>query len=239
MSYQSSVILEITMQKNPIIISVGGSLLVQDTVNTDFIASLKLILEEQIKKGERFILVTGGGKPARTYQAGIRAFFPDSQVDADWIGIRVTILNAHLLKIILKDYVHGELVTDPDVKLDWNTPILLGAGYEPGHSTDYDAVCLANTYGVKKIINLSNIDYVYDSDPRTNPHAKKIEHMKWPEFLDIIPKEWTPGLNSPFDPTAARLAYDSGIEVAMINGDHLDRLAECIEGKHFIGTKIH
>lgn len=227
------------MQKNPIIISVGGSLLVQDTVNTDFIANLKLILEEQIKKGERFILVTGGGKTARTYQTGIRTFFPESQIDADWIGIHVTILNAHLLKIILKAHVHGELVTDPNVKYDWNTPILLGAGYEPGHSTDYDAVCLANTYGVKKIINLSNIDYVYDSDPRTNPHAKKIEQMKWDEFLGVIPKEWSPGLNSPFDPTAARLAHDSDIEVAMINGEHLDRLADCIEGREFIGTKIH
>lgn len=227
------------MQKNPIIISVGGSLLVQDTVNTDFITSLKLILLEQIKKGERFILVTGGGKPARTYQTGIRTFFPDSQVDADWIGIHVTKLNAQLLKIILKDHVHGEIVSDPDVKLDWNTPILLGAGYEPGHSTDYDAVCLANTYEVKKIINLSNIDYVYDCDPRINPHAKKIEHMKWQEFMDIIPKEWSPGLNSPFDPTAARLANESHIEVAMINGDHLDRLANCIEGKEFIGTKIN
>ena len=184
-------------------------------------------------------MVTGGGKPARTYQAGIKTFFPESQVDADWIGIRVTILNAHLLKLILKAHVDGELVTDPNVKYDWNTPILIGAGYEPGHSTDYDAVCLANTYNVKKIINLSNIDYVYDSDPRTNPHAKKIEKMEWEEFLNVIPKEWSPGLNSPFDPTAARLAKDSEIEVAMINGDHLDRLAECIEGKEFIGTKIY
>jgi uridylate kinase len=226
------------MQKKPIIISVGGSLLVQDTINTDFISSLKLILEEQIKKGERFILVTGGGKPARTYQAGIRHFFPESQIDADWIGIRVTILNAQLLKLILKAHVYGELVTDPNVKYDWNTPILLGAGYEPGHSTDYDAVCLANTYGVKKIINLSNTDYVYDCDPRTNPHAKKIEKMTWKEFMNVIPKEWSPGLNSPFDPTAARLASDSGMEVAMINGEYLDRLNDCIEGRHFLGTKI-
>lgn len=227
------------MQKNPIIISVGGSLLVQDEVNVNFINNLKLILEEQIKKGERFILVTGGGKPARTYQAGIRNFFPESSVDADWIGIRVTMLNAHLLKIILKAHAYGEIVSDPNVSYNWNTPILLAAGYEPGHSTDYDAICLANTYNVKKVINLSNIDYVYDSDPKTNPHAKKIENMSWKDFMEVIPKEWSPGLNSPFDPTAARLASDSGIEVSMINGDYLDRLSNCIEGNDFIGTKIY
>lgn len=227
------------MQKNPIIISVGGSLIVQDTVNTSFLSNLKLILEEQIQKGERFILVTGGGKTARTYQAGVRAFFPESQIDGDWIGIHTTILNANLVKLIMKAHAHDVLVGDPSIKHNWNTPILIAAGYEPGHSTDYDAVCLANTYNVKKIINLSNIDYVYDSDPRTNPHAKKIETMNWDDFMDVIPKEWSPGLNSPFDPTAARLAKDSAIEVAMINGDHLDRMEDCIEGRDFIGTKIH
>lgn len=226
-------------EKSPIIISVGGSLIVQDTVNIQFISNLKLILEEQIQKGERFILVTGGGKTARTYQAAVKHFFPESLVDADWIGIHTTILNAELFKIIFKGNAYHSLCGDPRVQHEWTTPILVGAGYEPGHSTDYDAVCLANTYGVKKIINLSNIDYVYDSDPRTNPHAKKIEEMKWEEFFNVIPKEWSPGLNSPFDPTAARLAKDSNIEVAMINGEYLDRLVDYLEGKPFLGTKLY
>ncbi|MBP6888660.1 MAG: UMP kinase [Candidatus Pacebacteria bacterium] len=227
------------MQKNPIIISVGGSLMVPDSIDIQFLANLKLILEEQIKKGERFILITGGGKVCRRYQAVVNEFNNNSQLDADWMGIHVTILNANLLKLILKEHVHDKLIGDPTIKHPWHSPILIGAGYEPGHSTDYDAVCIANTYNVKKIINLSNIDYVYDSDPRVNPHARKIEKMKWEEFLEIIPKKWSPGLNSPFDPTASQLAYENGVEVAMINGEQLERLVDYIEGREFIGTKIH
>jgi uridylate kinase len=226
------------MQKDPIIISVGGSLIIPDSVNTNFLEKLVFFLKEEIKKGERFILVTGGGKTARKYQEGVKHFFPESTTDADWIGIHSTILNANLLKIILKGLAYEKIVQDPTIKYEWNTPILIGAGYEPGHSTDYDAVCLANTYGVKKIINLSNIDYAYDSDPKVNPDAKILKNISWDEFFKIIPKDWSPGLNSPFDPTASRLAKLSDIEVSIINGSNLERISDYLSEKSFIGTLI-
>ena len=225
--------------KLPIIISVGGSLIVQDIINVDFISKLKLILEKKIEEGERFILVAGGGKTARTYQAGLRHFFPESPIDGDWIGIHTTILNAHLLKLIFQGHSHHTLFGDPRIKHDWISPILIGAGYEPGHSTDFDAVCLANTYNVKKVINLSNIDYVYTSDPRVNSNAEKIEKIGWDDFLDIIPKDWSPGLNSPFDPTAARMAKDMRLEVAIINGANLERMDDYLNKRPFIGTIIY
>lgn len=226
------------MKKDPIIISVGGSLIIPDSINTNFLEKLVFFLKEEIKKGERFILVTGGGKTARKYQAGVRHFFPESNIDADWIGIHSTILNANLLKIILKDLAYEKIVQDPNIKYEWDTPILISAGYEPGHSTDYDAVCLANTYNVKKIINLSNIDYAYDSDPKINPNAKILKNITWEEFFKIIPEKWEPGLNSPFDPTASRLAYQNDIEVSIINGDNIERLISYLGGKDFIGTLI-
>jgi uridylate kinase len=224
-------------EKAPIIISVGGSLIVQDTVNVDFLSKLKLILEKKIQEGERFILVAGGGKTARTYQAGIRHFFPESPIDADWIGIHTTILNAHLLKLIFQGHSHHTLFGDPRIHHEWISPILIGAGYEPGHSTDFDAVCLANTYGVKKVINLSNIDYVYTADPKLDKNAVKLETATWAEFLEIIPKDWSPGLNSPFDPTAARMANDMNLEVSIINGAHLERMEDYLSGNKFIGYK--
>lgn len=226
-------------EKAPIIISVGGSLIVQDKVNSEFLKSLTLTIRNQIQKGERFILVTGGGKVCRNYQEAIYNFYPNNKTLADWIGIHTTILNAQLLKLIFQDLSHDKLVGNPEEKYDWQTPILIGAGYEPGHSTDYDTVKLAMTYGANKIINLSNIDYVYDTDPRINPNAKKFENVSWEEFLTCIPEEWTPGLNSPFDPTAARLAKENNIEVAMINGFAIERLNDYLNGKDFIGTRIY
>ena len=68
----------------------------------------------------------------------------------------------------------------------------------------------AKTVGARKIINLSNTDYVYNSDPKINPNAKKIEKISWTEYRKLIPKEWNPGLNSPFDPIASEMAEKEG-----------------------------
>ena len=97
---------------------------------------------------------------------------------------------------------------------------------------------IAKNLGAKKLINLSNIDYVYDSDPKKNPNAKKIEQISWAEYRKIIPKEWISGLNSPFDPTASEIAEKEGIQVIIMNGKPIDNLAKCLNGEKFLGTVI-
>ena len=93
--------------------------------------------------------------------------------------------------------------------------------------------------GAKKIINLSNIDHVYDSDPKLNPDAKKIEKISWADYRKLIPAEWVPGLNSPFDPTASKMAEAEGIEVIIMNGKPIDNLKKCLNGESFQGTVIN
>ena len=117
--------------------------------------------------------------------------------------------------------------------------VVIASGYRPGASTDLRAVQIANLVGAKKVINLSNIDYVYTADPRTDDSAEKIEDISWSDFRAIIPDEWDPGLSAPFDPVAAKTADESGIEVAIINGNHETALADYIAGEEFVGTKIH
>ncbi len=96
----------------------------------------------------------------------------------------------------------------------------------------------AKTLGAKKVINLSNIDYVYTADPRTNPDATKIETIGWADFRKLLPEEWDPGLSSPFDPVAAKEAQVLGLEVAVINGAKLDEFEKYLDGKPFGGTVI-
>ena len=56
---------------------------------------------------------------------------------------------------------------------------------------------------VKTIINMSNIDYVYDKDPKKNKDAKKIKNIFWRRYRKISGNKWEAGLNKPFDPIAA------------------------------------
>lgn len=225
-----------------IVMSVGGSLIVPDSIDTDFLGKLQSHITAEIKGGlRRFIIITGGGKTARRYQDAIKEIAPLDSEDLDWIGIHATRLNGHLLRTLFKDIAHPVMITNPDDILDVpkNTAVVVAAGYRPGASTDLRAIQIAERLGAQKVINLSNTDYVYTDNPHTNPDAKKIEDITWSDFRKLIPEKWDPGLSSPFDPIAAKEAERLGIEVASIQGTTLDELTKFLDNKPFIGTRIH
>jgi uridylate kinase len=228
-------------QAETIVMSVGGSLIVPDAIDIAFLTSLKSLITEETAKGRHFIIITGGGKTARRYADAAKAVSNLDNEDLDWLGIHATRLNGHLLRTIFKDIAHPVMVTNPDDILDVpkNVPLVVASGYRPGASTDLRAVQIAERVGAKKVINLSNIDYVFTDNPNTNPDAVKIEDITWEEFRKLIPETWDPGLSSPFDPIAAKEAQAKNIEVACINGANMDSLANYINGESFIGTKIH
>lgn len=225
--------------KAPIVISVGGSLIVPDGIDTNFLSNLKVFIDKELKKGSRFIIICGGGKTARRYQDAGKAVSKLRSTDIDWLGIHSTRLNAQLVKTVLLPKVEEIIIHDPfDKKVKFEKPVLIAAGWKPGFSTDFDAVCLAKRYKAKRIINLSNIDYVFDKDPRTNPDAKKIENISWKAFRKMIPKKWNPGLSSPFDPVASKEAEVLGLEVAIISGKNIEQLNSFVNGEKFVGTLI-
>ncbi len=221
-----------------IIISLGGSLIVPEEIDLNFIKEFKTLILAEVAKGKKFVIVTGGGKIARKYQNAAKDIINPTRDDLDWLGIASLKLNAEFMRVIFEDKAHEEVVLNLGTPFTFNRPIIIGAAYEPGSSTDYDAVLAAENLGAKKIINLSNIDYVYDSDPRVNTNAKKIEAISWADYRKIIPKEWDSGLNSPFDPIASELAEKQGMEVVIMNGKPIDNLKKYLNGEKFIGTII-
>lgn len=223
----------------PIVISIGGALIAPNEVDAEFLSRLNTFVREHVKKGRRFFLVAGGGKTARKYRdAGKSVIGSMTEDDLDWLGIHATRLNAHLVRTIFEDIAHPRIIENYDKRLrDWEEPVVIGSGWKPGWSTDYDAVVLARDYGANLVINLSNIQYVCDSDPRENPHAKPIEKMTWEEMEKLLPSEWAPGINAPFDPVAAQLAKKLGLTVIVTNGD-FENLTHILDGESFKGTVI-
>ena len=232
----------VMQEHETVVMSVGGSLIVPDAIDTTFLTEFKNLIERQITfGGKRFILIAGGGKTTRRYQDAASAVTELDPEDLDWVGIHATRLNGHLLRTIFRDIAHPEMITNPDEITDApkDTPLIIAAGYRPGASTDLRAVQIAINCGAKKIMNLSNIDYVYTEDPRQNEDAQKIEDISWKEFLKLIPTEWSPGLSAPFDPVAARTAEKHNLEVTIINGKKIHELENYLDEKTFIGTRIH
>lgn len=230
------------MEQELVIISVGGSLIVpkgnDGMPDVEFLRNFKKFIITNVERGKKFICIAGGGQLTRKYQEVQESVTETTPEDRDWVGIHATRLNGELLKNILKGYADTFLVTNTDILPVTDKPVIVGAGYKPGCSTDFRAVQIAKKLHIKKVVNLSNIDYAYTDDPRTNPNAEKIERMSWDDFLKLIPAEWTAGLNSPFDPVASREAKEHGIEVAIINGNKLEEVEKYLSGEPFIGSVI-
>ncbi len=227
------------MNDETIIISLGGSLIIPNELDINFLKDFKKLILSQVANGKKFVIITGGGKVNTRYNMAAKELTENpSNDDLDWIGIAALRLNAQLLRVSFAGYSHDKVIDNLAIPFNFEKPIVIGAAHEPGKSTDWDAVEAAKNLGAKRIINLSNTDYVYDSDPRTNPNAKKLENLSWDEYRKIIPSEWTARLNSPFDPIASKDAEEAGISVIIMNGKPIDNLAKCLNGEKFAGTII-
>lgn len=223
-----------------VVVSVGGSLIVPDQIDSEFLTRFRALILRKVSEGFGFYIITGGGKLARRYQEAGKNVREGNLAshDADWLGIHSTRLNAHLLRTIFLEHAQERIEKNPTRVKNVRHPIIIGAGWKPGRSTDYCAVMAAKKLGAKKLVNLSNIDYVYTADPKKDPSATKIEHTTWKEFRTLIPSEWDPGLSSPFDPVAAKEAQKLKLEVAVMNGSNLEELEHYISGNKFSGTII-
>jgi uridylate kinase len=228
-----------------IIISLGGSIVVPEVnkINIEFLRKFKNLILKFVKKGYRFLIVVGGGKINRYYNEIAKSLNKNvKDKDLDLIGIATTKLNACLLRAIFNDFAYRKVISNPKVKIKTKALIIVGSGYKPGHSTDFNTVVLAKNFKTDLIINLTNVDYIYDDDPRKNPLAKPFKKISWNEYLKLIEKEvgkeWKPRMNVPFDPLAARLAKRYGLKVIIANGLKFANFKKILIGKKFVGTII-
>lgn len=211
-----------------VVLSVGGSLINPGKIQTNFLKRLKKYL---LSSPNKFILVCGGGAPARRYAKAGKAFGLSTK-KTDKIGIAATLLNAELVR-----HVFGA----PPVKREPNktkfTKFLVAGGWKTGASSDYDTVLWAKKNSSNLVINLTNIDHIYTKDPKKSG-AKPLKKISWKEYRKIIGDKWDTGIHVPFDPIASKFAQKNKMTVACINGKKLSNLDKYMKGKKFTGTVI-
>ncbi|MFA5747268.1 MAG: UMP kinase [Candidatus Paceibacterota bacterium] len=224
--------------KNMIVISLGGSLIVPQEVDKEFLKGFKALIVKWVKKGKRFFIVTGGGKTTRNYQQAAREMGINDKTALDHIGIYTTYVNAELIRNLFGKLACSEIVKDYSKKIKGNPKIIVAPGWKPGCSTDFDAVFAAKIYKAKRVINLSNIDLLYDKDPKVYSDATPIELISFDKLMKITGKVWHPGANMPFDPKASQLAKKHSLEVIIAAGKDLANLNDLIAEKPFKGTVV-
>src|SRR3989338_1639353 len=167
------------------VISLGGSLIVPDDVDSIFLRNFKKLIESYSSKGCRFGIICGGGKIARRYMEAAFKARKLSNQELDWIGTYATQLNANLVRVLFGNNANDEIIINPNEKIRPKKKILVAGGWKPGWSTDFDAVLLAKNLESKVVVNMSNVDYVYDKDPKKSKNAKPIKNICWRDFRNL------------------------------------------------------
>ncbi len=226
--------------KEPIVISLGGSLIVPSGgPDVHFLSAFREYVLRLIRDGHKVVVVCGGGKTARHYINAASEVTPIEPEDLDWLGIHATRLNGHLLRTLFRAVAHPNVIKNPmRTPRHWKEKVLIAAGWKPGWSTDYVACRIAGLLGVRHIINASNIEYVYTADPRKDENAKPLKELSWAEYRKMVGDTWDPGLSAPFDPVASRYCSRHDISVAIVDGKNLTNLEKVIDGEEFKGTLL-
>lgn len=224
----------------PVVLSLGGSILVKDDGDSDYVKKLSEMLVS-VSSSHKLYVVTGGGRIARYYIRTGRALGADER-SLDEIGIEVTRLNARLLITALggkasgtvpKDYAEAE-------RVGRTFPIVVMGGVSPGITTDAVSAILAEHVKAKRLVNATSVDAAYTSDPEKDPSAKRIPNMTHKALIDLVSS--TPsgaGPNAVFDMAGAKVLEKSRISLAIVQGRDIPNLRAALEGKTFKGTIVH
>ncbi|MBR9676354.1 UMP kinase [Candidatus Woesearchaeota archaeon] len=221
-----------------IILKLGGSIFAPQEFDIDFLKKFKDLIIRQTKKQKKFVIVVGGGYIARKYQDAITKISNPPKEVIDWIGIHATELNANLLKLKFEKKSYKHIITDPTKPLPKNQEIIVVAGYKPGWSTDYVSCLIAEQFQEKKLIILTNVEYIYDKDPKKHKDAKPIKKIGWDDLRRNVGGDWKPGLHAPIDSKAVIESQKNKLRVIVAHGKNLDNLERILENKSFIGTSI-
>jgi uridylate kinase len=224
----------------PVVVSIGGSVLLSGTDDAQYVEALAALLRD-VGRRMPLVVTAGGGRTARDYiHLGRELGF--TEVELDEIGIEVTRLHAQLLaaKIGPPTPAHPPTTIALAVhELHHASPVILG-GTEPGHTTDGVAALLAVRLRAARLVNATDVNGIYEDDPRTNPRARRIPKSSWADFRRRVSQGTTgeAGQNFPFDRLGADLLARADIPLWVVHGRDLANLGAALRGESFDGSRV-
>ena len=208
-------------QAKIITISLGGSIINPGDIDREFLQSFRdVVLHHHQQTQEKFIIICGGGKVARDYINASPENIPPGQ--RDLTGIMATWINAQLIAAWFQGYTPSKPSQDfyTFVNQIDDYPVLIAGGFLPGIKTDEDAALAADYFKSPYLINVTNVDGVYDSDPKKNPKAKKFVHLTYKEFIDLVQHDDVgPGASAPYTLIATKIAERSNCRLLIVKKD--------------------
>lgn len=220
-----------------IVIGLGGSIVAPDKPDLEYIQKFAKFAQTLKTEGHKVMVVVGGGKAAKDYIQIVRDMGAN-ETFCDTLGIRFTRANAMLLASAIKDDTLDHIPEDFQ-EANKTDKIYIMGGTIPGHSTDAVAAMLARETNTDLLIIATNVDGVYDKDPRKNKDAKKIQNISSEELQKIVTvPNYSAGTTTVVDQKAAKIIDQKQIKTIVLKGTDIENMKNAIEGKKFTGTTI-
>jgi uridylate kinase len=228
-----------------ILLKLSGEALAGDKgfgIDVEVVAQTAHDIKEVVALGASLGVVVGGGNIFRGVAASARGM---DRIQADYLGMLATLFNAVAIKEALKkEKVQARVLSALPVQglaeayvpqsaktmIETGTVLLLAAGTgNPFFTTDTASALRASELGAEVILKATQVDGVYDLDPKTNPQARIFKKISYSRFLQEHLKV--------MDATAVSLARDNNIPIIVFNGWVKGNLKKIVQGAQ-IGTLI-
>ncbi len=219
--------------------SLGGSLIVPSNIDYNFLKNFKTKLLKL--KDFKFVVVAGGGSIAREY---IKVLEKEgvNEKKLCLMGVGITRLNARLLANFFKESACPNLPSSmQELKNMFNKNRIIftgGLSFEPENTSDGTAASIAKELKTD-FVNMTNVNGLYNKDPRKFNDARLIKRISFEEFCNKIKKlKYHPGQHFVLDQHASEVIRKNKIKTVII-GKGLKNFESLIKGKKFIGTVIY
>ncbi len=228
-----------------VLVKISGEALAGDKkfgLNFDVIGPVCDVVKRCVDIGTQVSIVVGGGnfwrgvkdggdhmERTRADHMGMLATTINSLALADALeqrGVDVRVQTAIEMRQIAEPYIRNKATRH----LEKGRVVIFGCGTgNPYFSTDTAAALRAAEINADIILLAKNIDGVYDSDPATNPDAKKYDDLT---YMDVIKQRL-----GVMDTTATTLSMDNSIPVLVFALKDPENIYRAVLGEK-VGTLV-
>jgi len=154
-------------------------------------------ITEVTNSGVQVAVVVGGGNIFRGIKGAASGM---DRATADYIGMIATVMNAMTLQDSLErkgvatrvqSAIEMQEVAEPYIRrrairhLEKGRVVIFGAGSgNPFFTTDTTAALRAAEINAEVVFKATKVDGVYDSDPKTNPNARRYQSLTYSHVLE-------------------------------------------------------
>lgn len=228
------------MTKKVVVISLGGSLIIPNKIDTKFLNEFKKVILKNSRR-YKFVIVCGGGSTARKYIKGLEnERITNKNHFQGLLGISTTRLNARFMNYFFgKDAYKGIPHDMKEIKnlLRFNDIVFCGAlRYAKNETSDGTSAKLAHYFNTE-FINITNVSGLHDKNPKRFKSAKFIPEISHREFHKMAKSiNFKPGQHFVLDQKAAKIIKKYKIITYIISEPK--ELDNILNDRHFIGSIV-